>query len=218
MSQRALAKEGRRARILDAARAIVGLDGAAALSMRKVARSAGVSVTTLYNLFGSKEEIRLALCAGLLDGIDRELERFPLDRPIERAEAVITVGVAHVVGADESARAGLLAMAQAPELPDPAAPRASEMQRVAFQAAMDRGLLRGDLCAGALGARVYQGFSQAALGWATGRFDEATFRDHALYGLYVCLLAAASDSLRPQLVASIAELEPRITHCAPRAA
>jgi len=216
--RRARGKLRRRSRILDAARAIVTTEGMAALSMRKVARAAGVSVTTLYNLFGSKEALRLALCGGLLDGIDRELERSPLASPIERAEAIVRVGVAHVVRFEAVTRTAILAAAQAPEQPDLAAPRSAEMQRIALQAAMDAGLLRRDLRAGPLAARVYQGFGQAALAWASGRLDEAGFRDHALYALYVCLLAVASEALRPQLVASIARIEPRIAARSPRAA
>ena len=217
-SRRALGKQRRRGRILDAARAIVATDGVDGLSMRKVARAAAVSVTTLYNLFGSKEELRRALCGDLLDGIDRELAATPLSRPIERAEAVIGVGAAHVVRFADVTRPAILAAAQAPQQPDPAAPRSTEMQRVALQAAMDVGLLRGDLRAEPLAAQIYQGFGQAALGWASGRLDANGFRDDALYALYVCLLAVASDALRPQLVASIERLEPRMAGRDPRAA
>lgn len=73
MSQRALAKESRRRRILDAARLIIARDGSfSVLSTGKVAEEAGASVPTLYNLFGSKEAIRLALVADLIDWVDAE--------------------------------------------------------------------------------------------------------------------------------------------------
>ena len=218
MGQRTLNKERRKQRILGAARGIVVAEGVAGLSMRKVARAAAVSVTTLYNLFGSKEDIRIALCGDLLDGIDRELARTPLERPIERAEAVITVGVAHLVSDEEVMRTALLASAHAPAEPDPARPRAEEMQRVAFQAAMDAGLLRDDLRVELLAAEVYQGFLQAGLRWAIGELDAAGFRDKALYSLYVCLLSAATEAARPGIAASLRKLEPRIARRTPRAA
>ena len=220
MSLRAENKQRRRLRILDAARAIVAKRGVDALSMRMVARDAGLSVTTLYNLFGSKEEIRAALCGDLLDGIDREIAKVPLSRPIERAEAVITVGAAHVASAGEVARTALLASRAGAGHAgqDISRPRSVEMQRVAIQAAMDAGLLRAELAAGLVAAQVYEGFSVAALRWANRELDATGFRDQALYSLYLCLLALASDEIRPALLRSIQSLESRMTRRAKRAA
>jgi len=186
--------------------------------MRKVAREAGLSVTTLYNHFGSKSEIRVALCVDLLDDIDRELAEIPLDRPIERAAGVITVGAAHVVGAGEVTRTALLAAAASAGSPDIASPRSVEMQRVALQAAMDGGLLRSDLAPELLAAQVYEGFSHAALRWATRELDHDGFRDKALYGLYVCLLSVATEETRPSLVAALREIEARVAARTSRAA
>ena len=59
--------ERRRQRILAATRALIAREGADGWSMRKVAQAAEVSVPTLYNLFGSKDEIRSAMCAGAFD-------------------------------------------------------------------------------------------------------------------------------------------------------
>ena len=64
--------EARRRRILDAARSLIAKGGMAALSMRKLATEAGLSVTTLYNLYGVRDEILHAL---IDDAVDRAVGR-----------------------------------------------------------------------------------------------------------------------------------------------
>ena len=53
--------ESRRRRILEAARNLIATGGMQALSMRKLAAESGLAVTTLYNLYGSRDEILFAL-------------------------------------------------------------------------------------------------------------------------------------------------------------
>lgn len=217
MSLRARNKARRRQRILEAARALIVERGAEGWSMRKVASRAGVSVTTLYNLFGSKEEIRAALCGDLLDGVDRDLADAPLDRPLERARAVVSLGVDHVVASAAITRPALLAAGRGPA-DETVTPRAVEMQRAAIQAGVDRGLLRDELRPDLLAAQVYEGFLAAAQRWAEGELDAAGFRCKALYSLHVCLLAACTEEARGGIVASLRALEPKIAALPERAA
>jgi AcrR family transcriptional regulator len=67
MSRREEAKEERRKRIIEAARALIRETGDAGLSMRALAVRAGVSLTTPYNLFGSKRAIVLAVLEDVKD-------------------------------------------------------------------------------------------------------------------------------------------------------
>jgi AcrR family transcriptional regulator len=59
--QRELAKAERRWRIVRAARDLIRETGSTDLSMRMIAKRAGVSLTTPYNLFGSKRAVVLAV-------------------------------------------------------------------------------------------------------------------------------------------------------------
>lgn len=59
--QRELGKAARRSRIVRAARDLIRETGSTDLSMRMIARRAGVSLTTPYNLFGSKRAVVLAV-------------------------------------------------------------------------------------------------------------------------------------------------------------
>ena len=206
-------RELRRRRIRRAARTLVAKHGFEGLSMRTLARKADLSVTTLYHLYGSKDEIRLALCHELLDGIDRALEEVPLERPLERARAVVTVGVDHLVGDASLSRAGILASrhGRGGMDDDEITPRAVEMQRIAIQAAMSEGLLRPDLRPDLLAAQVYDGFRRAALLWAVGELEPSGFRSKALYALYVCLLGVATTRTRPAILAELRALEPELS-------
>ena len=89
-SLRELNCEARRQRILAAARTLIARGGIPALSMRKLAQEAGVSVTTLYNLFGVRDDILSALVHDAIDRIDQILQReAPLD--VVRAEGRMIV-------------------------------------------------------------------------------------------------------------------------------
>ena len=66
MSRREEAKAERRHRIIAAARDLIKETGDTGLSMRAIAARAGVSLTTPYNLFGSKRAIVIALLVLLL--------------------------------------------------------------------------------------------------------------------------------------------------------
>jgi AcrR family transcriptional regulator len=72
MSRREEAKAERRRRIIAAARDLIKETGDTGLSMRAIAARAGVSLTTPYNLFGSKRAIVIAL----LEDVREFHERF----------------------------------------------------------------------------------------------------------------------------------------------
>ena len=74
MSLREKGKERRRQRILDAVTASIRDEGLEGLSTAKIAERAEVSVATLYNLIGSRDEILRALLAQQSEGFARNLE------------------------------------------------------------------------------------------------------------------------------------------------
>jgi AcrR family transcriptional regulator len=178
--------------------------------MRKLARAASVSVPTLYNLFGSKEEIRQAMCAGFFDEIDRDLDEKSLEQPLEQALAFVSEAVDHVVDRAPLTRPVLLAQEHGRGGEGVTTPLAVERQRAAIQAGMDRGDLHADLRADLLAAQAHAGFHRAALLWARGDLDASGFRDRAMYAACVCLLAAATDVVRPEILKVTRGLERRL--------
>ena len=85
------------------------------------------------------------------------------------------------------------------------------MGRSALQAAMRAGLLRDDLRPGLLSEQILQSFQHAARLWAVGELDAGQSHSRAMYGLWVCMLAAATDESRPALAAELKATEREIT-------
>jgi AcrR family transcriptional regulator len=79
MDLRSMQKAERRERILDVAREMIAASGYEALTMRDLARAARLTVPTIYNLIGSKEEVLFA-------AIEEQTARFRAD--IEAAKAI----------------------------------------------------------------------------------------------------------------------------------
>jgi AcrR family transcriptional regulator len=79
--------EGRRRDILGAARRLLERDGYEGLSIREVARGAGVSPGLVYTYFGSREQLFAALYAERLLALDAELQ--PLCARAQTPEALL---------------------------------------------------------------------------------------------------------------------------------
>ena len=141
----------RRERIVDAARTLIFEDGLAAVSMRRVAERADVSVMTLYNLFGSKDDILEAVISHAIDAIDERLAaEAPVDvDPVARCVAVITVSIELLTGEPEIFRpmflVGYEQVATAGERSRRAGQRAARMQQAGLEVAVEQGLIRNGI-------------------------------------------------------------------------
>jgi len=210
-SLRQLNIEARRQRILAAARELIAAGGLEALSMRKLAKHAGLSVTTLYNLFGVRDEIVQALVLDAIDQMDLLLEQeAPLDDPIERCRAIVTVSIRIVTGDEAVFRPmviGAMSKVGTAGSAGEVTRRAASMQAVAIRAAIDQGLLKGLLDPEQLGRQIYHGYEYASFQWARGVIDAKGFETRARYGLEVVLLGIASRKVRPQIETELARLE-----------
>ena len=212
----------RRQQILDAARRLIAAEGMDGLSMRKLAAEAGLAVRTLYNLWGSRGEILRALVEQALDRMDRALdEEAPLADPLQRARAIVTVTIRHLVEDEVVSRSMVLAKYQSAEIGRSDAGlitrRASAMQTTAIRAAIDQGLLLDRLDPAQLGRQIYHGYELAHVQWAFGSIDAATFEARALYGLYVALLGIATDEVRPRIEQELERIEERLRAATPHA-
>ena len=212
--------EARRRRILEAARRLIAAGGMPALSMRKLAAEAGLSVTTLYNLYGVRDEILAALINDAVDHMVTVLDaEAPLADPLERCRAVITVSIRQLAANEALYRPMIVAanegLSRGPEADRRLAVRAAGMQREAIEQAIAQDLLHDTLDPARLAEQIYHGYELACEQWAYGLLDEAGFRARALYGLYVALLSVASDSVRPEIVAHLQALEAELTPASP---
>ena len=85
----------RKKRILDSATKLISSEGIEACTMRRLAAKARLDVTTLYNYYGSKEQILEALRRAGARKIRRQIEELTEREPIERIRAIVrmTLGV-----------------------------------------------------------------------------------------------------------------------------
>ena len=214
-SQREVNVEARRRRILDGARRLIEGGGVEAISMRKLAAEAGVAVTTLYNLFGAREDILVAMVDDAVDEMIAALEaESTLDDPIERCFAVIEVTVREFGEKEKTHRpmmvAGFDSQALQADADRRIARRAIDLQREGLEAARARGLLRPEADPVRLGEQIYHGYELACAQWAWGRLDLDGFEARALYGLVLALQAMATDGLHADLEERRVALERRL--------
>lgn len=201
MSRREEAKAERRRRIILAARDLIKETGDAGLSMRAIAARAGVSLTTPYNLFGSKRAIIIAL----LEDVREFHERFSQLHGVGAVDRIF-----HAVSIT------LTYLAEDPEfyrtlwteaLRFDSKELRSEMQspqRYGFWwALLDEARGEGALLAGTEIdplLRALDGVYVAAmLAWVLGAIDIGEIEPHVSYGYALTLRGAASEEAGVQL-------------------
>ncbi len=207
----------RRERVLTAARQLIAAGGVEALSMRKLARRSGLAVNTVYNLFGrSRDDILESLVDDGIERLDRALTGAHIDDPLRLGPELIGAAVDHIVDAESVYRPVFLAELGSTQNHRWGDRRALWMGRSALEAAMRAGLLRDDLRPELLSEQILQSFQHAARLWAVGELDAGQFHSRAMYGLWVCMLAAATDESRPALAAELKAVEREIAAGDPR--
>lgn len=207
-------KETRRARIIREAHTMIGRDGYDALSLRKLASAAEVTVPTIYNLIGSKEQILVELFRAWIGQIERALDEIDEDRPLDLAEAIITEAIDLIRQDEVFFRAAHIALNRLIEA-DPQRPpfdqfpqKASSMQTTAVRLAQSQGLLKGRIPAETLGAQIYFNYSEASRYWMHGRSSLAAFRNAALTGVYIAFLSDASETFETELFNRLDKMAP----------
>jgi len=201
----------RRTQVIEAARELVIEGGIEAISMRKLAAAAEVSVATLYNQFGAKEEIVEMAVEHVLDAIEPVVDPIPPDEPFERARAIATASVDAVVADAALYRPFIRALVQTGEGRDRDLgrvwSRGLTLTSDEVAAAMSIGELRDDVAPELIGAQILRAFNSSMLVWAFGILDDTGFHQEVLRGLYVCLLAVATEQSRPTLLAELSALD-----------
>ena len=102
--------EARRQQILEAARTLLSRGGIGALSMRKLAEEASLSVNTLYNLWGTREEILRALTLDARERMEATLQIDPSPAdPIAYCQTLVRATVREMCRQHELFRPMILA-------------------------------------------------------------------------------------------------------------
>lgn len=203
LSLRARNKESRRDRILAEARGIIARGGADTLNLRDLAKAAGVTVPTIYNLIGSKEDVLVALFRG---GLHERVQVDHLDDPLDIAEALALQTVEIFAADEEYYRAAFLAvehvhrMQSRPQSVTQLYYWGDHLLNAGVEACSKAGLLRGRIAPCALAALVKRSFRENLYNWANGEISLERFRGEALADLYITLCADAVDTFAALLI------------------
>lgn len=197
----------RRKRILDTARDIIADAGFEALSIRELARRAGLTVPTIYNLIGNKS----AVVAQLFDATISPFEHLQYinndDDPAGGPERFYGALIASLGENENYHRAEFLAREHLRKAGDAMAisihARVVHIAIEACEQAHDAGLLRGSLTSRQLGEQIDHLVRLAFQDWASGSINLERLHRRLLVGTYLCLAADATDAYHPLFVEKI---------------
>jgi AcrR family transcriptional regulator len=201
VSRRERGKDERRARILDAAEALIRADGEVSFSMRTLADRAGLSLATPFNLFGSKTAVLVALVDRALDAQAVRLAAARGLEPIERVIALGERGVRAYTRDEAFYRPlfGAIAEVSSRGAPPGLLERATDLWREALRDADAAGLLDARFDLELLARLLHLQFRAALLNWAAREIDGGAWLLEVRYGLSVVMLGAVTETVRPRL-------------------
>ncbi len=184
----------RRELILEAARAVIEGEGYEGLSMRSLAAKSGVTVPTIYNLVGNKEDVLFAAVAEQTDAFVASLERTPHD-----VSAVMEATVRHLTRRPRYYRSLVVSLTnlednhRARRLVSRAVERQLE---VCIAELAENGALESWIDPRALTERLQAGLDAATLEWARGALTTAGYRAAALYAMALMMIGATRGEAR----------------------
>jgi AcrR family transcriptional regulator len=203
----------RRMRIVDEARQMLVNGGYDGLNLRALAAAAGVTVPTLYNLIGNKEQIVVALFADALNEIEQRMATHRGTEPLEMAEAVVIESTGLFAEDEDYYRAAFIAvehLSQSDEHYDAVARLYAWGERLAaesYVACKRAGFLRGKISPDLVGGHILRSYRTSCRAWAFRRLSLAEFRQQALIDVYLALAADAVDTFHRRLIQKFSHLE-----------
>jgi AcrR family transcriptional regulator len=205
MSRREEAKEERRRRIVTAARDLIRETGDAGVSMREIAGRADVSLSTPYNLFGSKRAIVLAV----LEDIREFTERFARLRSanaVERIFQVLSMSIRYYVDDPDFYRAlwtGVFDLSGAEVRSALLLPERDAFWLFLVDAAAREGALSPEIDTAMLLRSLDLTHASIMLSWVVGALKTSELEAVAGYGYALTLRGAASLEWQPYLAEKV---------------
>jgi len=204
--------EARRQQILEAARTLLSRGGIGALSMRKLAEEASLSVNTLYNLWGTREEILRALTLDARERMEATLQIDPSPAdPIAYCQTLVRATVREMCRQHELFRPMILAWLEG-EIAgqaSPIEPMAHSIRVLSqiIQAAQRSGVFECPMNPKHIAWQIEHGAQFASIQWALGRIDDAHFEARALYGLNLAFVGLVDEARRADIQKKLKGLE-----------
>ena len=200
----------RKRRILEAAVELISQGGMDACTMRALAKQAQLDVTTLYNYYGSKEEILEALRRAGARRIRSQIEELPEMQPLERIQAIVEIWFGVVESPRELARPLNLVSPRGVPGEGPLQRTGQELLARELDRAQGEGLLLESVDSDLLAMAILQHARIWLPLWAERMVDANEVAARMDYALYLCLNAAATEASRSELMARLLASQHRL--------
>lgn len=212
-------KAERRVRIVDAAAELLQGGGIDALTMRALSDRAGVSVPTIYNLIGGRDEVLVAVLdrwSTVFDAEQATLAADPVDRCFDLGDRIVATFTMHPVIARSIIAEGL-----APMLADADTP-VLRRYALALWVAIVEGGEQGDIddttSAELLVEHIVSVTAVRFFGWATSDPgddpDGALLRAAVQHGMALALSGVTRGSARRRALERLADARHELAHTA----
>lgn len=195
----------RRQQILEAARGLIEARGYDALTMRTLAVKSGVTVPTIYNLIGNKEQVLFEAVQDQTIAFVSNLERVGNDL-ISLVEATVR----HLIRRPRYYRALLLVLAQSERIESTrrhVGRAIAEPIENAINDLAEAGALANWVSREMLAQRIHAQLDMASLEWAKGSLTAISFRAAALVDLATTMLGLTSGRERKTFERIIRDLQ-----------
>ena len=191
-----------RQRILDAARTLILNHGIEELSMRKLAQESGLALRTIYNLFGNKEKVVLAIFEQGTQGIEKALEdveRSMCEGEWQASYYITLIKAMEAVFFDNQKilKSAIQASISLRRMGSGAAHEMHQRRIKKFlntlQTAVKKELIWGDLDLETAAVLMYRNYFTVAALWAEGELDDRELKVQGRYNILTIIHTMVRD-------------------------
>jgi AcrR family transcriptional regulator len=196
-SRRKQGKDARRDAILEAAKSLIREFGPQ-VSTEKIARRAGVSTATVYNLIGPREQLLGLLLSDLFEHLRANVAAMNRIDPFRVGEAVVAVS-ANMFVSDSGLWLNVISEirgAFGARVRPFVSFQPINLQREAMLTAKQLGMLSREADPDMTATQIYAAYNGALFLWAGGFLPDDAFRNHAKAGYWAIVAALGAGEHR----------------------
>lgn len=188
----------RRDNILRSAAQIIVENGVDNLKLTAVAKMADVTVPTIHNLYGKKQDLYDRLVEQVTNWMFEHVEENSSDRQLEQMEAGVERLVSRLEQDEVFFKAGYLVGERSGYFSRDGRPynQASKISVGKYQALIDSGDLLGDIEPLCMAKFVNDSYRVLRADWMRGNLSLEEFKYQLLWSFYVSLMADASPAFK----------------------
>lgn len=194
----------RRAAILLCAGDIIANEGIDKLTLQKLAQAADVTIPTIHNLLGKKEDIFEKLVEEMVLRVDVALDGLERTEPILAAEAFVDKLMDLFSISEGLYKAAFVAGEKTKlfeqKLPSGIYAKSLDICKKVCENGYNDGFLLGRISTSILATHLFGCQRLARQDWVNGYIDLATYRNNVLTGMFIVFMADASDQYTTALV------------------